>query len=726
MALNVQNLSVWFDNKYSTESILDKINLNIPEEKLIAIIGKSGSGKSVLVRSIARILQGKPGIVSGTIKYNGNFLLHENYNLGSFNDNNNLTWQEKVTDSHQSRLCNELIEPTRILPNFKIRKPKIGMIFQDALEYLNPGMTLYKQISQTIDPEDTLNKSELNKKIEDVLKKVYFPDDQIQYILENKNSYKNIEPNFLLRLYKGLITYLSSNSRKHNQLSGGLRQRFSFALALSINSNLFIADEPITDLDVINAYYIKELIQKLKKNNKTIILVSHDLHMISELADHVFVMDNGKIIYHYRNEPDIINDLSKKWEYVENDYTEKLLKAYNKLYDRSYNKKQYNGNSSNKKITTEFICFSQFSNQPLSQKEINQRNDKLLLEVKDLTVSYNNIPVLNNIGLEFFKFTNVTGSNLGIIGESGAGKTTLAMAILNLIPDKNIISGKINIKLTDFNYNSRLVNLKKLDKEKICKNYRRQIQYIFQDCGQAFHPRKTLKKILEETARLSGQTKEYYQDIWSKLKLSNNDFNKKAWELSGGMKRRAYIVRAFTALSPDEKLPKIIITDEAVKGVDTVSQEEIISFFEEQSKNRNIYFINISHNLSLVRSFSDVIYIMFKGKVLEICDTNDFFENKGFCPSFFHPYSKWLKFCSKETKFLDTNDKPRLADQQRSEEYNKSNKNGCPFYPYCNFKNISEICLESFPSFYPVKDKYNSTSRYHFVACHYIPRRMSI
>jgi len=791
--------------EYLAGRAIDEVTCEIPLGKVTGIVGRSGSGKSVLGKSIARIVQGKPGIVHGSIRFKEKDLLGGN--LWEADEEEGIL-EEKARRADRLRLCDGLIEPTNKWPKFKPRKPRIGLIFQDPSEYLNPAMTLFDQLKQTIEVKGALKSDDLKDRIEQVLIESRFPQKLIARIKD----------------------------LNHKELSGGLRQRFAFALARAADSELLIADEPVTDLDVMNAKYIIDLLHEERERGKTIILVSHDLHLIDELADLIYVIHEGRIIERFDNQPCMNGkeDLEEKWP-VQHPYTISLIQSYVRLYDREeggyllkglvpmeqkegcrytscllwhryypdcqlisqdasntvvycpLGKKDFGvlpnrsfllketeslsspdillfpgiteierkhmvsyANEQEKKrkqknpdrMTTKWLPLSPlaYESGKIPKEKCDERGKMILLEMRNLSAGYEakKAPIVQGIQLELLRLLNREGNpvqaHLGIIGESGSGKTTLARAILRLLP---VVKGLLNaellrIRLPGNGGETNMVDLLlSLRDKKLQQQFRRHVQYIFQDCGQALHPKKTLERILGETADLSGQDEDYYEGIWSQLGLKMRDLNKRPGEMSGGMKRRAFIVRAFTALSKKKYHPKFMIIDEAVKGVDTVAQEEILAFFAEKASEQNINYINISHNLSLIRALSDVVYVMFGGRVIEVCDTEEFFEEinpmdgdrRPYLPSFFHPYSGWLKFFARETDKDLQEGKPGDPDPQRYEKMAKVNDyKGCPFYAHCPLE-VTHTCFKRFPDFIPVKDNNIKGKRYHFVACHRVPER---
>jgi len=787
MDIKINNLRVYFEIKESkrflglsskkedmAERAIDEVNCVIKAGHLTAIIGRSGSGKSVLAKAIARIIQGKPGIVTGNIAYGNIPLIDQQPNMGSFSVKERI-WSESISNAHRSLLCDSLLEPTQDYPKFVLRPPKIGMVYQDPSEYIHSMFSYYDQLKQAVAVGEN-GKEPYEPIMENYLVKVQLPDDVIDDIMRQKNI----------------------------ELSGGQKQRFSFALSLAIHPAFIVADEPITDLDVVNAYYIKDLIRQEKQDGKMIILISHDLDMVFDLADRIIVMHQGRIIETINNQKK--QSIGTHLENVHHPYTLSLIQSFLKIYHRDfrtqdvnnkyilfenhlscrykkcelwpkhyddchrinpenfnqeiycalYSKKmnsdfkkykpeiiktiksspelltkhQQKKSKVNKKIYFEiiqqmkinnhlndWIQFSKFNKNDHSIINDHLRERHLLLDISNLTVQYskNAFPILRNISLEFFMFHNAT-SNIGIIGESGAGKTSLALTLMKAIHKKNYIADHIKIRLPAGGQ-SHFVEL-----EDTRNNFHKYVQYIFQDCGQALHPNKTIRKVLNETAQISGQSEHTYERLWATLDLKSSDLNKRPGELSGGMKRRAYIVRAFTALSPDNTFPKMIITDEAVKGIDTIAQEEILTFFREEARQNNINYINISHNLSLVRALSDVIYVMLKGRIVEICNTIDFFEEQDYSPSFFHPYSRSLKYCSKEYKSEDHIIKPVPADPNKQKIFDMHDRIGCPYYAACFIKKKDNKCLKRFPPFFLIKDiNKQKAARYHLVACHHVP-----
>ena len=453
----------------------------------------------------------------------------------------------------------------------KIRGKDIAIIFQEPMSALNPTMRCVDQLRECI-KEDLLDKEAIDIEID---------------LLINKVRLEKVE-NF--------------NSKYPHQLSGGQKQRLMIAMAIASKPLLLIADEPTTALDVtVQKEIIELLIQIRNSEGLSIIFISHDLALVSEIADKVIVMYKGEIIEQGR--------ASKIFKKPTKNYTKGLL------YSRPNNKIKL------KKLptVTDYINDTVDSS-IISVQEIEKNHQYIysktpVLEIKNLDKYYieNKIwfkksyafKALDNINLELYE-----GETLGLVGESGCGKSTLVKTIVQIEKANN---GAIYYDGNDVTKFSA----------KELKTYRRNVQLIFQDPNSSLNPKKTIGSLIIEPMIVHEIDNKgiSYKDLCIKLLqdvgLNKDDFYKYPHELSGGQKQRVGIARAISLK------PKILICDESVSALDVSVQAQVLNLLNELKSKLNLTYIFISHDLSIVRYMADKIIVMKDGKFNEI----DFSEN---------------------------------------------------------------------------------------------------
>ncbi len=373
-----------------------------------------------------------------------------------------------------------------------------------------------------------------------------------------------------LRLLK--ITGIRNAEKRYkaypHELSGGQRQRVMIAMAIANHPDILIADEPTTALDATIQKQIIDLLLKLKEEfDMSIIFISHDLRLIRQIADHVIVMKNGDIIESGTAE----NIFSQPC----NEYTKTLISSDNHLIK-------------NNKIRT-----------------------KNLLEAQDITIKFpleKNIwgrPVKYLYAVNKVSFSQKEKENIGIVGESGSGKTTLGQAICDLIK----YEGKINI------YTPKETN------------FHKNVQIIFQDPFTSLNPRMTIEQIIGEGLEVHfphlkiNEKKQRIVDILKEVGLSEDDCLKYPHEFSGGQRQRIAIARALVLE------PKLLILDEPTSALDVTIQKQIIKLLQKIQEDRNITYIFISHDLNAVSAIADKIIVMQNGKIVEMNNRHQLFEN---------------------------------------------------------------------------------------------------
>ena len=457
----------------------------------------------------------------------------------------------------------------------QVRQKDISIIFQEPMSALNPTMKCVDQLRECFDIEK-IDKKNIENEISLLIKKVK---------LEKVDNF---------------------NSKYPHQLSGGQKQRLIIAMAIACKPKLLIADEPTTALDVTVQKEIIELLLEIKRTEGlSIIFISHDLALVSEIADRLIVMFKGKII-----------EKGKAVEIFSNpieNYTKGLL------YSRPNNKVKLS-----KLPTVADYVNNSVNNTIINDREIEISRHKIysnspILEIKNLDKYYIQNKVwfkkkeafkaLDGINLELYK-----GETLGLVGESGCGKSTLVKTIVQIEKASN---GSIFYNGDD---------ITKLSKSEL-NHYRKDVQLIFQDPDSSLNPKKTIGSLIMEPMivhEIDKKDKSYKTLCVNLLKdvgLKKSDFYKYPHELSGGQKQRVGIARAISVG------PKVLICDESVSALDVSVQAQVLNLLNQLKKKLKLTYIFISHDLSVVKYMADKIVVMKEGVFKEIGFSEDIYNN---------------------------------------------------------------------------------------------------
>jgi peptide/nickel transport system ATP-binding protein len=568
--LEIEHLATYFRTDGGIVKAVDDISLTIEEGKTLGIVGESGSGKSVTSYSVMRLLSGNGDIVSGKISLLGKDMVR-------------------------------LPEPEMR----EIRGKEISMIFQEPMTSLNPVFTVGYQVMEAILLHQKVSKQQARKKTIDLFREVGIPDPE------------------------GRI-----DSYPH-QMSGGQKQRVMIAMALSCNPRLLIADEPTTALDVTIQAQILDILRKLRdERGMSVLFITHDLGVIAEIADDVAVMFQGKVV-EYGKVLDI-------FENPKHPYTKGLLACKPRLETKYkilptvadyMETKEVDGEIKviEKKVTPERLQELETKGRgrllhPLSAlKEIGHpweeeqhapdakavpEQVRPLLSVKDLKVYF---PIRKGIFLrtvghvkavDGISFDIYRGQTLGLVGESGCGKTTAGRAILRLIePD----AGRVVYDGTD------LAQLKSGDMRRM----RRKLQIIFQDPYGSMNPRMTIESSLTEPMYIhklgtSGQDRrDKAVQLLEEVGMLPEHLRRYPHEFSGGQRQRICIARALAVA------PEFIVCDESVSALDVSVQAQVLNLLKRLQEKRGLTYIFISHDLSVVKFMSDMMAVMNAGKIVE-------------------------------------------------------------------------------------------------------------
>ncbi|WP_293303785.1 ABC transporter ATP-binding protein [Pedobacter sp. UBA5917] len=540
--LNVENLNIdfYYQEEKTWFKAVKQISFNVKKGTVLGIVGESGSGKSVTSFSIMRLHDEKSAKITGDIDFENISLL----NLGT----------------------NEIRQ---------IRGNQISMIFQEPMTSLNPVFTCGDQVAEAIILHRKVDKTEAKKLTIALFNEVQLPRPEKIF-----DSYPH-------------------------QISGGQKQRVMIAMALSCDPKLLIADEPTTALDVTVQKTILQLLLKLKtERDMAMIFISHDLGVVNEIADEVAVMYKGEIVEQ--------GPAKSIFENPQHPYTKGLL-ACRPSPALQLKKLPVVADFLTGKID-DASAHLQSSNQ-LTEVEISTRREKLyaqqpLLQIKNLCTWY---PINNGLfgkttdyvkAVDQLNFEVFPGETLGLVGESGCGKTTLGRTILRLIQPT---SGQIIFNGQDITHISK-TDLRKLRKD---------IQIIFQDPYASLNPRLSIgQSILEplqvhKLHRNDAERKQKVLELLNKVGLKEEHFNRYPHEFSGGQRQRVVIARAL-ALEP-----KFIICDESVSALDVSVQAQVLNLIRDLQQEFGLTYIFISHDLAVIKHISDRILVMNKGKIEE-------------------------------------------------------------------------------------------------------------
>jgi peptide/nickel transport system ATP-binding protein len=544
--LQIKNLSIDFITENETTTAVKNISFDVNKNEIVAIVGESGSGKSVTALSILQLLPVPPAkYVSGEILFAEN----EQVNLLQ------LTQKELQ----------------------KIRGNKIAMIFQEPMTSLNPVLSCGKQVMEALLAHKNISSLAAQEKTIEWFAKVKLPSPTTLF------------------------------NRFPHQLSGGQKQRVMIAMALCCEPALLICDEPTTALDVTVQKTILNLIKELQVQNKMgVIFITHDLGVVAEIADRAVILYKGEIVEQNSVKSIFLNPLHP--------YTKGLIAC------RPLNHKKGKrlpvvsdflepGISETGVRNTEF-GISNTTGQ-LNTNQLSNTNSQLkILEVQNLSVHFPNRKSFFGKSLDYIKavddvsFDVIKGETLGLVGESGCGKTTLGRTLLRLIEPT---SGKIIFNGKD------LTVIPSVDLKKV----RKEMQIIFQDPYSSLNPRISIGDAIMEPMNVhkmyknSKQRKEKMVDLMENVNLDSNLISRYPHEFSGGQRQRIVIARAL-ALNPS-----FLICDESVSALDVSIQAQVLNLLNDLKKKFDYSIIFISHDLSVVRYMSDRIFVMYKGKIEE-------------------------------------------------------------------------------------------------------------
>lgn len=502
--LEVKDLSVEFHTVTGTVKAVQNVSWHLDRGETLAILGESGSGKSVSASAIMNLIDMPPGkITSGVILLEG---------------------QDMLTMGQEQRR--------------QINGSKIAMIFQDPLAHLNPVYQIGWQIAEMMTTHGE-TEQRAKQRTRDLLERVGIPD-----------------PDRAMKKYPF-------------QFSGGQRQRLMIAMALACKPDILIADEPTTALDVTIQAQVLALLNELQQETGMgMLLITHDLGVVAEIADRVVVMNAGEIVETGR--------AAEVYRNPQHPYTKKLIAA-------APGKGEMPG-------------------------EREQRGEPLL-RATGLSKSYGTFEALKDVEL-----TIMPGETVAVVGESGSGKSTLARAVLRLDdPDGGelLYRGKDLLKMPP----GELFRL------------RRDLQMVFQDPTQSLNPRMTVYQLISEAWAIhpsilpKHRWKERVAELLSKVGLRAEMASRYPHQFSGGQRQRIAIARALAME------PKLIVCDEAVSALDVSIQAQVIELLASLRRELGLSYLFIAHDLPVVRDFADRVIVMKSGRIVEEGPVRKIFED---------------------------------------------------------------------------------------------------
>ncbi|MCH2211678.1 MAG: ABC transporter ATP-binding protein [Fuerstiella sp.] len=579
--IDVRNLQTWFHSDRGVVKAVDDVSFRIEPGHTLGVVGESGSGKSVTSLTIMRLLAATAQVHSGSISFLGRDLIGL---------------------------------PEREMR--KIRGAEISMIFQEPMSSLNPVHQVGHQVMEAIVQHQQVNKAEARERTIRLFEEVGIPDPESR------------------------LTYYP------HQMSGGQKQRVMIAMALSCNPSLLIADEPTTALDVTIQKQILDLIRELRDQRQMAVLfITHDLGVIAEIADHVIVMYQGKVM-----EQGNVLDL---YENPRHPYTKGLLACRPRLdspYKRLPTVSDYMDTArhadgeieiTEKALTEERSDYFRnhgrgrllhpghqlkelgFEDDPVSlgrEADTIDAGQAPLVSVRNLEVHF---PVRSGVmmrtagyvrAVDGITFDVYRGQTLGLVGESGCGKTTTGRALLRLV---RATSGTMHFDGLDISTLGR-TELKRL---------RNRMQIIFQDPYGSMNPRMTVQAALSEPMSLHGigtsrrDRVDRAATLLEEVGLLTEHLGRYPHEFSGGQRQRICIARALAVE------PEFIVCDESVSALDVSVQAQVLNLLNHLQESRGLTYIFISHDLSVVKFMADMMAVMKDGRFVEFGPSEAIYRN---------------------------------------------------------------------------------------------------
>ncbi|MER8921898.1 ABC transporter ATP-binding protein [Mesorhizobium sp. M0802] len=533
--LSIANLSVSVRGEDGERDVVSNLSLTLARGETLCIAGESGSGKSMTALAIMQLLpQPAARISSGMIR---------------LRDGNRGDTDLATLDERQMR---------------RIRGDRIAMIFQEPMTSLNPVLSIGRQLTESIEAHTSLSAAQARQRAVESLKAVR--------ISEAESRLKQFP----------------------HELSGGMRQRVMIAMALALEPDVLIADEPTTALDVTVQGEVLELLRDLQRQHGTsVILITHDMGVVAEMADRVIVMRDGRMV-----EEGTTSDI---YAQPQADYTRELLAAVPRI-----------GSGVGRQKSRDAIDVLK----PANVAEVNDLHVRF-----DLRGGIFGQVTRRVHAVEGVSFSIAPNETLALVGESGCGKSTTAKALAGLAPYSGdiVIGGR---------------NLSGLGRDER-KAVRRDVQMIFQDPFASLDPRMRVGDLVAEPLVIHGiaskdERRERVAALFERVGLSAEQMELYPHEFSGGQRQRVCIARALALR------PKLIIADESVSALDVSVQARVLDLLKELQREFGVAYLFISHDMAVVENISDRVAVMYLGQIVEMGTRDQVFSNPR------HPYTRRL------------------------------------------------------------------------------------
>ena len=560
--LEIKNLKIHFPSDNGWQEVVHGIDFTIQSGRTLGIVGESGSGKSVSCLSVMHLLDAKRTRVTADAML-----------LGA----------QDIKDFNEKQMAD-------------VRGKRIAMIFQEPMTSLNPVYRCGQQVSEMIRQHEKVTKQAARDRTVSLFKQMMLPNPETVY------------------------------DKYPHELSGGQKQRVMIAMAIACNPQILIADEPTTALDVTVQKEILKLLRHLQQETGMgMVFITHDLGVVSEIADDVLVMHNGHVME--------TGTVQEVLNHPKHPYTQGLLACRPPMKVRlkklpvvkEFLEGRWSGGK--EQIMRELL---------ISEEERQQHLTALYAQKPILTVEHLKTwyptkkgiierlserfkagkkgvqkapPAVNDVCLEVFE-----GETLGLVGESGCGKTTLGLSILRLIEPTE---GKV------FFDGMEVTAMNKAE----LRDFRKQAQIVFQDPYSSLNPRITIGEAIAEPIRIHGierdrrKCRRMVNELLEQVGLEAKDFDSYPHQFSGGQRQRICIARAL-AINP-----RLVICDESVSALDVSVQAQVLNLLNRLKEERHLTYIFISHDLGVVRFMSDRVLVMYKGQPVEYNDADELFDH---------------------------------------------------------------------------------------------------
>jgi peptide/nickel transport system ATP-binding protein len=556
--LKIEDLSLEFRSDTQWNPILHHINFSLDEGEVLGIVGESGSGKSVTALSVMQLLN------PSTARYPSGRILFR-------------------TENDDKKPSLDILKASEATMQ-SLRGNQIGMIFQEPMTSLNPVIRCGEQITEQIILHKHISKKEAREQVISLFNEVMLP-----------------RPSQIFDSYP-------------HELSGGQKQRIMIAMAMSCNPKLLIADEPTTALDVTIQKNILELIRNLQqKHGMSVLFITHDLGVMAKVADRTIVMYKGDIVEE--------NTVRNIFLNPQKPYTKQLIACRPSMNQRLKTLPQVSDFAGNDDAAVQDIL-TKLTVKPEERKialaklysgdkivTIKNLNKVYKLRKRKLFEKQQFLHALKDINLDIYE-----GETLGLVGESGCGKTTLGRTLLRLIEPS---AGEVFF---------RGKNLVRLSSSEL-RETRKDLQIILQDPYSSLNQRLTIGEALMEPMRVHGilqndkERKKRVIELLERVSLNESHFYRYPHEFSGGQRQRISIARALSVN------PKFIICDESVSALDVSVQAQVLNLLNELKSEFHFTYIFISHDLSVVKFMADRIAVMQQGAIVEIGEADALCSN---------------------------------------------------------------------------------------------------